>query len=109
MTETLLWLLGTLFYGVGDYVTTTIATRYEGNEEGMPITRAVLGSEPSPLSFVLFKGVALGGLYLGYVAMSGNRHRWIVPASLVVLGIYATANNSYWILKGRRRERKHRS
>ena len=96
------WGLALLFYGVGDYLTTVIAVQYEDIEESMPVVRMLLGPNPSLLGFAFVKIIVLGGFYGGFVLLSGNSYRWMIPVAITAVGIFAVANNSYVYIRTQR-------
>jgi hypothetical protein len=91
--DTVWWIGVVLLYGIGDVVTTGAATRYPELEEGMVITRKLLGRNPSVVGLVLLKSLAIPLLYLGYSVLDGNPYRVIVPVAITALGAYAVLNN----------------
>lgn len=92
--DILRWLGAVLLYGLGDWATTVIATRYPGLEEGMTVTRGLLGPNPSAVGLGTLKSVVLSLSYLSWVLLESNPYRFVIPAGVAVLGAYATINNA---------------
>lgn len=98
MVNTLLWGLAVLFYGIGDAVFTFLGVQYENIEEASPVTRRLLGANPTIYGLLTLKIVSLVFLYSGYVLIEGNQYRDIVPVGLAVVGLYAVVNNGRAII-----------
>lgn len=97
MVNTLAWALAVLFYGVGDAALTYIGTRFENIEESVPVTRWLIGANPSIWALTALKVVSLVLFLIAYLVMEGNRYRDLVPISLFLLGLYAVIMNSHAI------------
>lgn len=102
MVNPLSWGLAILFYGIGDVVLTFAAVQYENIEEASPVTRGLLGPNPTLIGLVIIKIVTFSVLVGGYILLQGNQYRDLVPICLVVLGIYAVYNNGREIAIERR-------
>lgn len=87
------WLLAVLLYGLGDGLTTWVGVRRTDVEEGMPFVRRLLGANPGLAGLFLVKLVGLGALYGGYVLLSSNPFRDIIPVGLTIWGVFAVASN----------------
>ena len=99
MVNTLAWALAVLFYGVGDAALTYIGTRFENIEESVPVTRWLIGANPSIWALIGLKVVSMALFFVAYLIMEGNRYRDLVPIGLVLLGLYAVIMNSRAILE----------
>ena len=102
MFNVLAWAAAILLYGFGDGLLTYLGTRYENIEEGMTVTRRLLGANPSLRGLALLKIGSLGVFYIAYLLMKENQYRDLVPVGLAVLGVYAVTMNSYAIILERR-------
>ncbi|MDY6764294.1 MAG: hypothetical protein SV377_01185 [Halobacteria archaeon] len=93
------WAIAVVFYGIGDVVSTVIATRYESLEESMGVPRRVLGPKPSLSGLIILKLFTFALVYGMYITvLSENQYRDWAPIALGLIGLYATTNNFYKIL-----------
>jgi hypothetical protein len=99
MVNILAWSLAVLFYGLGDAALTYIGIQFENIEESVPVTRRLVGRNPSIAALTSLKVVSLGFFFIAYTIMEGNRYRDLIPIALFVLGVYAVIMNSHVIRK----------
>ena len=88
----LFWILGLLFFGLGDTISSFLVFSEEG-EELNPFMNWALSLPGGLLSFVFVKVVALSVLYASAHIWPGA-HRWIIPVLMTVAGVYLTFSNT---------------
>jgi len=93
MVNLLSWGLAILFYGVGDIISTFVAVQFENIEEASPVTRRLLGANPTLTGLVTLKVAAFSAFSGSYILLQGNQYRDLVPMALIILGMYAVYNN----------------
>lgn len=95
-----LWLIAIAFFFVGDLVTTIVGISHPLITESTPYLHAILIEYG--IWFMLFvliigKVIALLLLYGAWERMNGF-HRVAIPSTILLLGIYATAWNTFLIM-----------
>lgn len=91
--DLLSWGLAILFYGVGDTILTLAAVQYENIEEASPVTRGLLGTNPTLMGLLILKTAGFSVFIVGYILLRQNQYRDLIPIALTVHGIYAVYNN----------------
>ena len=82
------WILGLLFFGLGDTISSFLVFS-KGGIELNPVMRWALGLPGGLLGFVFVKTVALAILYATAYLYEGF-HRWMIPLLMTVAGVYLT-------------------
>lgn len=96
LSELTWWLLAFGFYVLGDTLITRIGVTRETNiEERMPVTRLLLGPNPSVVGLVSVKAGAflLFGLVIYLSGGYFSPHRDLIPVGIFGLGLYAVLHN----------------
>ena len=94
----LFWILGLLFFGLGDTISSFLVFS-QGGEELNPFMNWALSLPGGLMSFVFVKVVALTLLYATSHIWDGP-HRWIIPVLMTVAGVFLTFSNT-WTYLGR--------
>lgn len=88
----LFWILGVLFFGLGDTITSFLVFS-KGGAELNPFMRFALSLPGELLGFVLIKTLALVILYATAFLWHGP-HRWMIPLIMTMAGVYLTVSNT---------------
>lgn len=86
-----LWVVGILFFGIGDILTTGVGLSLEGIREVGPITGSLVGQYGRGV-MVPMKLLTFGGCYLLWRFLP-EPHRLGVPLGLALLGVWVTTWN----------------
>ncbi|MBI4311957.1 MAG: hypothetical protein HY681_09255 [Chloroflexi bacterium] len=85
------WILGLLFFGLGDTISSFLVFS-KGGVELNPVMQWALGLPGGLLGFVFVKSVALAVLYATAYFFEGF-HRWMIPLLMTIAGVYLTTTN----------------
>ena len=88
----LFWILGLLFFGLGDTISSFLVFS-QGGEELNPFMKWALSLPGGLIAFVFVKVVALSVLYATAHVWAGA-HRWIIPVLMTVAGVFLTFSNT---------------
>ena len=94
--QPLLWILGILFYGIGDTVTTAIGLQNSGAEEAGPV--AVHLIEMFGIGGLIVMKLGLFASFFGFWYLLRTPGRAAIPLALTIMGIAVTAWNSAVLL-----------
>lgn len=89
----LFWILGVLFFGLGDTITSFLVFSRGGSELN-PFMRFALSLPGELLGFVFVKTLALVILYATAFLWNGP-HRWMIPLIMTIAGVYLTVSNTW--------------
>ena len=92
----LFWILGLLFFGLGDTISSFLVFS-RGGEEFNPFMKWALSLPGGLMSFVFVKVVALSMLYATSHFWQGP-HRWIIPVLMTIAGVFLTFSNTWTYL-----------
>ena len=90
-TSLFFWVLGLLFFGLGDTISSLLVFS-KGGSELNPLLRWSMGLPGGLLGFVLVKTVALSVLYAVTYLWEGV-HQWVIPLMMTLAGVYLTVSN----------------
>ena len=90
-TSLFFWVLGLLFFGLGDTISSLLVFSRGGSELN-PLLRWSMGLPGGLLGFVLVKTVALSVLYAVTYLWEGV-HQWVIPLMMTLAGVYLTVSN----------------
>ncbi len=85
------WILGLLFFGLGDTISSFLVFS-KGGIELNPVMQWALRLPGGLLGFVFLKSVALAVLYATAYFYEGF-HRWMIPLLMTIAGVYLTTTN----------------
>ena len=85
------WILGVLFFGLGDTLSSFLVFS-KGGSELNPVMRWALSLPGGLLAFVFVKTIALVVLYATAFFWHGP-HRWMIPLVMTIAGVYLTVSN----------------
>ncbi len=85
------WILGLIFFGLGDTISSFLVFS-KGGVELNPVMQWALRLPGGLLGFVFLKSVALAVLYATTYFYKGF-HRWMIPLLMTIAGVYLTITN----------------
>lgn len=98
-SDTVWWLVSIILLGIGDPITTILATRKEGIQEVNPLFRHFLGKEPGIIGLIITRFVAFGFAYAAVLLIVAESLSGTIPVGLAAYGFFAVANNLLVMLK----------
>jgi hypothetical protein len=95
-SQTLLWVLAVVLYGVGDTVTTLVGLRSDGATEGGPV--ALYALDKAGFAGFLVLKIGFIGVCIGLWSLLQRPSRVAIPLALVVVGAVVTVWNLVVVL-----------
>lgn len=88
----LFWILGLIFFGLGDTISSFLVFA-KGGVEANPFMAWTLTLPGGLMAFVFVKILAMSVLYIVSYLWHGV-HQWMIPLLMTIVGVYLTTNNT---------------